>query len=122
MASAPIPLLLTGHSAIAAECLTCGVPTAQGAAYLSGGSGSLAGAAFLTVGVHAGTPGERDLAQVPMVADMPGGRFELRWCSLTCMQAWWHGFLCEVTTRVEREQRERVADAEPGAAADGGGM
>lgn len=87
-------------------CLHCNGPIKKGVAQLSSGALALdellqnSGAiedhrhiAFMYVHYHGIRPDMSDCACVDVVADVPGGQFDLSFCSLTCMRAWFNAIV-----------------------------
>jgi hypothetical protein len=72
--------------------------------------------AFLSTGVL-DESGSAERTDVALVENLQGGQFHLQWCSVGCMRGWLLRLLNEVERRFARAK-----EAEPDAAADGGGM
>ena len=89
------------------RCPACNRAFDGGIAYLSGGALLLSEdgrdsldterlRAFLSVGYHGRDAEGGNSADVPVVADLRGGQFDLQWCSVACMRSSLLGLLAEV--------------------------
>ena len=96
------------------RCPVCGGEFSRGVAYLTAGALYLSAdghdsvhsdrlQAFLHVGFHGRDADMRDSADVPVVADLHGGQFDLQWCAVGCMREWLLGLLREVETAASGE-------------------
>ena len=92
-------------------CLYCAGPITNGVAYLSSGAlyfdesrlNSIHDEmhddrhrAFMHVGYHGKDPDMSDSADTEVVSDLPGGQFDLSFCSLTCMKSWFDGIVTKL--------------------------
>jgi hypothetical protein len=80
-------------------CLHCGGPIKGGVAYLSAGALWLDDElensihddrhlAFMHVGYHGSRADVLDSADIEVKEDVPGGQFDLSFCSLNCLKLW----------------------------------
>jgi hypothetical protein len=44
--------------------------------------------AFMNIGFHGKSPDMSDSADAAIVSDLPGGQFDLSFCSLACLRGW----------------------------------
>jgi hypothetical protein len=87
-----------------AVCRHCAGPIRTGLAYVLGGALLLdtpelnsihdnRHRAFMNVGFHGVNPDMSDSADIEVVNDLPGGQFELSFCSLACLRSWFIGII-----------------------------
>ena len=58
--------------------------------------------AFLNVGFHGVNPDMSDSADMEVVYDLPGGQFDLSFCSLACLRSWFLGIVDHLADVVNR--------------------
>jgi hypothetical protein len=102
------------------RCPVCNGGFEQGMAYISGGALLLSSdgrnsihperlQGFLHVGIHGRDPDMQDSADVPIVAHLHGGQFDLQWCSIRCMREW----VTMLLQRVESMASGHIDTGEP---------
>jgi hypothetical protein len=62
--------------------------------------------AFLNVGFHGVNPGMSDSADIEIVNDLPGGQFNLSFCSLACLRSWFIGLVDQLEDAVRQAGSE----------------
>lgn len=91
--------MLEPNSKTGSVCMHCNGPIKDGVAYVSAGALFLTESqensiqhdcqrAFMNVGFHGSQSDMSDSADVEVVNDLPGGQFDLSFCSLICLKSW----------------------------------
>ena len=60
--------------------------------------------AFLNVGFHGVNPDMSDSADIEIVNDLPGGQFDLSFCSLACLRSWFIGLVDQLEDDLAGQQ------------------
>ena len=96
-------------------CRHCAGPIRGGLAYVEGGAllrdemelnniHDNRHRAFLNVGFHGVNPDMSDSADIDVVNDLPGGQFDLSFCSLACLKSWFIGIVDHLADDVAAQQ------------------
>lgn len=100
-------------------CRHCAGPIRGGLAYVEGGALLLDKSeansihdnrhiAFLNVGFHGVISDMSDSADIEVVKNLPGGQFDLCFCSLACLRSWFIELLDQLETGLAGQQVGRV--------------
>ena len=103
----------------AGVCQNCAGRIRGGVAYVSGGALLLdtkslnsihdsRHRAFMNVGFHGAASDMSDSADIEVVNDLPGGQFDLSFCSLPCLRSWFIG----IVNQLEEDLAGRQAASE----------
>jgi hypothetical protein len=95
-------------------CLHCAGPITEGVAYVSSGALLLEQShlnsnhddghlAFMHVGFHGKDSDMTDSADIEVVSDLPGGQFDLSFCSLACLKSWFDGMVDQLQADIDSE-------------------
>lgn len=101
-----------------ARCVYCGGSIEGGVAYLSAGALWLDDSrqnsihhdqhlAFMHVGFHGTRSDMLDSANIDVVNDRPGGQFDLSFCSLDCLKAWFVQIIDSLQSQIASQQHEQ---------------
>jgi hypothetical protein len=96
-------------------CRNCAGQILAGSAYVSGGALLLDAPelnnihdnrhrAFMNVGFHGVNSNMSDSADIEVVNDLPGGQFDLLFCSLACLRSWFTGLVDQLENDLAGQQ------------------
>lgn len=99
------------------RCLACNADFDGGIAYLSGGASLLDPSgmndlaippeqhqAFLRVGFHSSSIDVSGCGDVELANDLPGGQFDLQFCTLECLKKWFLDAIEKVQSQIDESK------------------